>query len=70
MELEYTLVLNEGEVDELITLGDPDVEQVSDSGEVEETQLTDESGNVLWWIFKDSHVSSPSTSDEPGSVEE
>eukprot|EP01052_Picozoa_sp_SAG31_P000452 SAG31_NODE_13_length_37961_cov_21.751307_31_plen_155_part_00 len=30
-EMEYTLVLNEGEVDELITLGDPDVEQVSDS---------------------------------------
>ena len=69
-EMEYTLVLNEGEVDELITLGDPDAEQVSDGGELEETQLTDESGSVLRWIFRDSHVSSPSSSDEPGSAEE
>eukprot|EP01052_Picozoa_sp_SAG31_P001863 SAG31_NODE_62_length_28678_cov_21.548270_34_plen_189_part_00 len=69
-ELEYTLVLNEGEVDELITLGDPDVEQVSDGGELEETPLTDESGSVLRWIFRDSRVSSPSSSDEPGSAEE
>eukprot|EP01052_Picozoa_sp_SAG31_P012187 SAG31_NODE_706_length_12688_cov_41.991342_8_plen_431_part_00 len=69
-EMEYTLVLNEGEVDELITLGDPDVEQVSDGGELEETQLTDESGSVLRWIFRDSHVSSPSSSDEPGPAAE
>ena len=32
--------------------------------------VADESGSVLRWIFRDSHVSSPSSSDVPGSAEE
>ena len=43
---------------------------MSDGGELEETQLTDESGSVLRWLFRDSHVSSPSSSDEPGPAAE
>ena len=43
---------------------------MSDGGELEETQLTDESGSVLRWIFRDPHVSSPSSSGEAGSAGE
>ena len=63
-ELECTLVLNAGDEDELISLDGPGDECLSDGGELEETQLTDESGSVLRWILQDSRVSSTSSSGE------
>eukprot|EP01052_Picozoa_sp_SAG31_P067517 SAG31_NODE_26305_length_444_cov_1.408696_1_plen_74_part_01 len=37
---------------------------MSDSGELEETQLTDECGSVLRWILRDQQANSQSSSDD------